>query len=96
MTQRADQLFMQEQLKDLQITELAFPHCPALLGDRLETPDQDQYDFTQEDTKDDEGDTTSQMDIEFDASTGEEMDASGQSHRSLSADRFHQRNHTPA
>ena len=78
---------MQGQLNDLQITKLGFPHCPTLLGDWLETLDQDQYDSTREDAKDEEGDATSQMDIDFDASMDEEKDTSGCLHHSLSADR---------
>ena len=89
MTRQANCLFVQEQLRDLQITELALPHCPALLGDQPKTPDQEQYDSAQEDAKDDEGDATSQLDVNLDASMGKEMDASGHLCHSLSADRHH-------
>ena len=83
---------MQEQLRDLQIAELAFPHRPILLGDCPETPDQDQYNSAWEDAEEDEGDATSQPDAKFDASMGKEMDASRHLCRSLLADRHHQRN----
>ena len=91
-SRRADQLFVHEQLKELLINEPAFVHCPALLGACPETPDQEQYDSTQEDPKQDEGDATSLLDAELDASWGEETDALGHLHRSLSADRHRQRN----
>ena len=42
--------------------------------------------------KDDEIDATSQMDVNLDASTGEEMDTSGYSCHLLSVDRHCQRN----
>ena len=93
MTQQTDPLFMQEQLRDLQITEPAFPHHPALLGNRPETTDPDQYDSTWEDVEDDEGDATSQMDVNLDASIGEETDTSLHLHCSLSADRCRWKNH---
>ena len=89
LTRRADQLFMQEQLRDLRITEPTFMHCPVLLGTCPENPDQEQYDSAWEDTKEDEGNATSILDSELDAST----DASGYLHHSVLADRCHQRNH---
>ena len=87
MTQQADRLFMQEQLRDLWITEPAFPHCPSILGDWLEILDQEQYDSAQEDAEDDKGDATSQLDVDLDASNGKDTDASGHLHCSLLADR---------
>ena len=93
LTRRADQLFVQEQLRNLQITEPAFAHCPALLGDHPETPDQEQCNSTWEDAKEDEGNATSVLDAKLDASTGEEMDASGYLHCSALVDRRCQRNH---
>ena len=56
MIQRTDHLFMQEQLKELWIAKSAFYHCPALLGNWPETPDQDHYNSTWEDAEDDESD----------------------------------------
>ena len=61
----------------MHITKPTFAHHPVLLGDQPETPDQEQYDSAREDAKEDEGDTTSALDAELDASTGEEMDAQG-------------------
>ena len=83
MTRRADQLFMQEQLRDLQITEPAFTHGPALLGSQPETPDQDQYDSVWEDAEEDKGDAMSMLDAKLNASTGKETDASGHLHYQL-------------
>ena len=96
MTWWADHLFIQEQLRDLQITELAFPHHIVLLDARPETLDPEQYDSAWEEagTDDDKGNATSQLDADLNASTSEETDALGHSHRSLSADRCRQRNHT--
>ena len=74
MTRRANQFFVQQQLRELNLDEPAFVHCPALLGARPETPEYEQFDSTREDTKEDEGDTTSTLDAELNASTGEEMD----------------------
>ena len=92
LTRQVDQSFIQEQLRDLHITEPAFVHCPALFGTHPETPDQEQYNSAWEDAKEDEGDITSALDAELDASTGEEMDASGHSRCSVLAYRHHQRN----
>ena len=92
LTRWVDQLFAQEQLRDLRITEPAFMHCPALLGTCLETPDQEQYDSTQEDTEEDEGDASSVFNAKLDASMGEETDASGHSCHSALADRHCWRN----
>ena len=83
---------MQEQLRDLWITEPAFAHCPALLGNCLETPNQDQYDSTWEDAEEDESDAASVPDTELGTSTGKEMDASGHLCHSVSAERRCQRN----
>ena len=43
--------------------------CPALLGARPETPEYEQFDSTHEDAEEDEGDATSALDTELDAST---------------------------
>ena len=93
LTRQVDQVFLQEQLRDLWITEPAFTQCTALLGGHPKTPNQEQYDSTWEDTKEDEGNAMSLLDAELDASLDEGMDTSGCSHRSLLADRFCQRNH---
>ena len=58
LTRRADWLFIQEKLKDLQITKPAFMHCPALLGAHPETPNQEHFNSTWEDAEEDEGNTT--------------------------------------
>ena len=55
----------------------AFAHHPALLGARLRSPEHKQLDSAREDTKEDEGDTSSVLDTELDATMGEETDASG-------------------
>ena len=39
MTRQADQFFMQQQLRELNLDEPAFAHCPGLLGARPETPE---------------------------------------------------------
>ena len=93
LTRQVDQLFLQEQLRDLWITEPAFAQRTALLGGHPKTPNQEQYNSTWEDTKEDEGNAMSLLDAELDASLDEEMDTSGRSHCSLLADRCCQRNH---
>ena len=95
MTWWADRLFVQQQLRDLQVAEPAFLHCPALLDDRPKTLDLEQYDSTQdcEGDNDDEGDALSQLNADLDASKGEEMDTSGHLHWLLMAEGHHQRNH---
>ena len=49
---------MQQQLKELNLDEPAFAHCPALLGAQLGTPEYEQFDSAQEDTEEDEGDAS--------------------------------------
>ena len=39
MTRRADQFFVQQQLREMNFDEPAFAHHPALLGTRPETPE---------------------------------------------------------
>ena len=39
MTRQANQFFMQQQLREVNLDEPAFAHCPALLGARPETPE---------------------------------------------------------
>ena len=67
--------------------ELAFAHRPALLGARPETPENEQFDSACEDAKEDEGDATSALDTELNASTGKETDATGHPASTPSADR---------
>ena len=94
MTRRADQFFMQQQLREMNFDEPAFAHHPALLGARLETPENERFDSTHKDTEEDEGNATSVLDTKLDASTGEEMDTTGHPACMPSADRRRQRNHT--
>ena len=92
MTRRADQFFVQEQLKEMNLDEPAFMHHSALLGTRLGTPEYEQFDSAREDAKEDEGDSTSVLDAELDTSMGEETNASGHLARMPSADRCRRRN----
>ena len=70
MTRWADQFFMQQQLREMNFDEPAFAHRPALLGAWPETLENEQFDSTREDAKEDEGGATSMLDSELDASTG--------------------------
>ena len=92
MTRRADQFFMQQQLREMNFDELAFAHHTALLGTRLETPENERFDSARKDAKEDEGNATSVVDAKLDARTGEETDATGRPAHTPSADRCHQRN----
>ena len=92
MTRWADQFFVQQQLREMNFDQPAFAHHPALLGARLETPENERFDSTCEDAEEDEGDTTSTVDAELDASTGKETDATGCQARMPSADRRCRRN----
>ena len=94
MTRWADQFFVQQQLKELNLDKPAFVHHPALLGTRPGTPEYKQFDSTYKDAEEDEGDATSALDTELDASMGEEMDATGHLACTSSADRCRWRNHT--
>ena len=67
-------------------------HCPALLGARSETPEHEQFDSAHEDAEKDEGDATSILDAELDASMGEEMDTTGHLTHMPSAERRRRRN----
>ena len=87
MTRQADQFFVQQQLREMTFDEPAFTHHPALLGTRPETPENKRFDFAHKDTKEDEGNATSAVDAELDASMGEEMDTTGCPARTPSADR---------
>ena len=93
MTRWADQFFVQQQLKEMNLDEPAFAQRPALLGTHLETPEYEQFDSTQEDAEEDEGDVMSALDAELDVSMGEETDVSGHPHHMPSPDQHHQRNH---
>ena len=86
MTRRADRFFMQQQLREMNFDEHAFVQCPALLGTQPESPECKQFDSTREDVEEEE---TSALDAEIDASTGEEMEASGCPARAPSAERCH-------
>ena len=70
------------------------PSCTALPCWALkpETPENERFNSACEDAKEDEGDTTSAVDTELDASTGEEMDATGHPALMISADRCCRRN----
>ena len=87
MTRRANQFFVQQQLKELNLDEPTFAHCPALLGTWLETPEHEQFDSALEDAEEDEGDATSILDAKLDASMGEETDATGHPSHTPSAER---------
>ena len=86
MTRRADQFFVQQQLKEMNFDEPAFAQCPALLGAQLESPECEQFD-SREDVDEEEGGATSALDAEINASTGEETEASGCPARVPSAER---------
>ena len=87
MTRRADQFFVQQQLREMNFDEPAFAHRPALLGARPETPENEQFNSACEDAEEDEGDAMSVLDAKLDASTGEETDATGCPAGMPSADR---------
>ena len=58
---------------------MSLPLSKALLCwvAQLESPEQEQFDSAQEDVEEEEGGVTSALDTEIDASTDEEMEASG-------------------
>ena len=72
--------------------EPAFMQHPALLGAQLGSPESEQFDSAREDAEEDEGDATSALDAELDASMGEETDASGHPAWAPSAEGHHRRN----
>ena len=78
---------MQQQLKELNFDEPTFEHHPALLSARPETLEYEQFDSTNEDAEEDEGNAMSALDAELDASMGKETDTSGCPGRTPSADR---------
>ena len=92
MMGRADRYFVQQQLKEMNLKEPAFGQCPTLLGAQPENPEHEQFDSAREDAKEEDGEATSALDAEFDASTGEETDASRHPARMPSAERCHRRN----
>ena len=71
----------------MNLDEPAFTHRPALLGTQPETPEYEQFDSTHKDANEDEGDATSALDAELNASMGDEMDATGRPACMPSADR---------
>ena len=79
--------------RELNLDEPAFAHRPTLLGARPETPEYKWFDSTRQDAKEDEGDATSMLVTELDASMGEETDATGSPAHTPSADRHQWRNH---
>ena len=88
MTRWADRYFVQQQLGEMNLEESAFTQRPTLLGTQLESPEREQFDSAREDIEED-GEATSTLDAELDASTGEETDASGHLARMPSAERRH-------
>ena len=91
MTRRADRYFVQQQLGEMNLKETTFAQCPTLLGTQLESPEREQFDSAREDAKED-SEAASALDAKFDASTGEEMDASGRPAQMPSAERCRRRN----
>ena len=77
----------------MNLKESAFAQCPTLLGAQPESPERKQFNSTREDAEEEDGKATSALDAELDASTGEEMDASGRPARMPSAERRCRRNH---
>ena len=75
----------------MNLEESAFAQHPTLLGAQPESPEHEQFDSTREDAEEN-GEAASALDAELDASTGEEMDASGRPARSPSAERCRRRN----
>ena len=92
MTRRADRYFVQQQLKEMNLEEPAFVQCPTLLGTQPESPEREQFDSAREDTEEEDGEATSALDAKFDASTGEETDASRRLAQMPSAERHRRRN----
>ena len=92
MTGRADLYFVQQQLREMNLEEPAFAQHPTLLGTQPVSPQRETFDSAQEDAKEEDGETTSTLDVKLDASTGEEMDASGFLARMPSAERHCRRN----
>ena len=91
MMRRADRYFVQQQLGDMNLEESTFSQHPTLLGAQLESPGHEQLDSAREDVEED-GEATSALDAELNASTGEEMDTSGRAARSPLAKQHCRRN----
>ena len=60
---------------------------PTLLGTQPESPKHEQFDSAREDAKEEDGEATSTLDTELDASMGKETDASGHPAQTSSAER---------
>ena len=93
MTRWADRYFIQQQLGEMNLEESAFAQRPTLLGAQLDSPEREQFDSTREDAEEEDGEATSTLDAELNASTGEETDASGHPAWTPSAERHRRRNH---
>ena len=78
----------------MNLEESTFAQCPNLLGTQPESPEREQFDSAQEDAKEEDGKAASTLDTELNASTGEEMDASGRPARMPSAERHAQGAHS--
>ena len=87
MMRRADRYFIQQQLGEMNLEESAFVQHPTLLGAQPESPECEQFDSTQEDAEEEDGEAISTLDAELDASTGEETNASGHPAQMSSAER---------
>ena len=87
MMRQADQYFVQQQLGEMNLEESTFAQCPTLLGAQLDSPEHEQFDSAWEDAEEEDGEATSMLDAELDASMGEETDASGRPARTPSAER---------
>ena len=94
MMRQADRYFVQQQLVEMNLEESTFAQCPTLLGTQPESPKREQFDSAWEDAEEEEGEAARALDAEFDASTGEEMDASGCPAQMPLAERRHRRNRT--
>ena len=94
MTRRANRFFVQQQLLEMNFDEPTFTLRPTLLGAQPESPEREQFDSAQEDIEEEEGDATSALDAEPNASMGKETEASGHSPQAPSAERRRRRNCT--
>ena len=92
MTRQADRFFVQQQLREMNFDEPTFAQCPALLDAQPESTEREQFDSTREDVEEEEGGAKSALDAEINASTGEEMEASGHLAWVPSAEKRHWRN----
>ena len=53
----------------MDLEETTFAQRPTLLGAQPESPEREQFDSTQEDAGEEDGEATSMLDAEFDANT---------------------------